>query len=75
MMEKRMLDRKRAVDAFSAEFKRKTGQSIGKFFNVVFGFDVVALDTWLEVPDGQSTYGVLVERYGEDFAEKVRSLI
>jgi hypothetical protein len=69
------LQRKRVADGFSDEFRQKTGISLGRFFNVILGFDVVKWDAWLEVPEGQSASQVTTERFGEPFTATIQQLI
>lgn len=75
MTEEKCLQRKQAADAFAAEFQKQTSQRIRSFFDVVLGFDVIKWDSWLEVPDGESTAQVTTKRYGEGFMEKIRALL
>jgi hypothetical protein len=70
----RIQERKFRADKFADEFKRATGWSLGRFFNVVYGFDVVALEDALEIPDGTSCKDICDEQFGEDFTNKLMML-
>jgi len=60
---------------FGGRFKRIFGRSLQDFYVYPLGFDIVAFDEWLEVPDGESTSGFLVEHYGKEADEMVRLLL
>ena len=36
-----------------------------KFWDTMFGFDVIAFDAWLIVPDGKSTEQEVMRRFGK----------
>lgn len=75
MTEERMAQRKQAAVDFSHEFRAKTKRNLKDFFDIRFGFDAIAWDAWLEVPDGQSIAEVTTRRYGQEFTEKIKALM
>ena len=54
------------------KFRRVFGVDLVKFMHHITGFDVVAFDSWLKVPDGESTEGFITRKYGKDITEWVR---
>ena len=57
------------------EFRQTFGIPLAKFWHPIFGFDVVAFDTWLGTPDGISTYDYLRDTKGPGAVTLVESLI
>ena len=49
-----------------AEFQQHFGVPLQQFFDNVYGFDVVAFDVWLGVPDGTSTANHITAEYGAE---------
>lgn len=41
----------------------------------IFGFDILAFDAWLGVPDGKSTNEVIKERYGQEGLDVIDDLL
>ncbi len=60
---------------YAGLFSRTFGISIGKFWNIITGFDVIAFDEWLQTPDGTSTSDYLDQKYGEDARKLIEFLI
>lgn len=60
------------VDNFTKCF----GTMINPFWqNNIFGFNVVAFDKWLKVPDGVSTWSVIQKRYGDEGIRIIERLV
>lgn len=56
-------------------FKRVFGVSVMKFWEPLFGFDVVAFDLWAETPDGVSCNDHVEHKFGNGSAALIKSLI
>lgn len=56
-------------------FQRTFGVPLHRFMHLLFGFDVIAFDAWLGVPDGVSTQDTIIERYGSEACDMVYGLL
>ena len=45
------------------------------FYDDITGFDLIKLDDWLKVPDGQSMENFILEKYGKEAVSLIRRLI
>ena len=45
------------------------------FYDDITGFDLIKLDDWLKVPDGQSMEKFISEKYGKEAVSLIRRLI
>ena len=61
-------------DYYDMQFT-KTFSIHNKFYHPLFGFDVIAFDKWLKVPDNQSTKDYLLEHYGEASVQMIYNMI
>jgi len=66
-------DLHRKCHAHGKAFQRTFGVPITPFIDI--GFDVVAFDAWLGVPDDRSTEDVVRERFGDDAVALIYRLI
>ena len=51
--------------ALASEFKRTFGVNVTLFWDVYTGFDAIAFDLWLQVPDGVSTSDYIKQNFSE----------
>jgi len=52
------------------------GVRLALFFpKVTLGFDVVSFDKWLKPKNGQSTYEVVLERFGQAGVDLLKQLV
>jgi len=51
------------------KFKRVFGVPLEKYMNIITGFDIVAFDTWLGVPEGVSMWDHIIKKYGKETAD------
>jgi hypothetical protein len=56
-------------------FRRIFKRSVLEFWDVRFGFDIVKLDDWLQVPVSRSTRDEVEARYGSEAVSVVERLI
>ena len=70
-----LMDNRKKEQTFSKPFKETFNINMHPFFDYVMGFDVVAFDKYLEVPDGTSTKEFIAEKYGDDAVTLVENLI
>ncbi len=57
-------------------FQKVFGTRLKPFWqNNIFGFDIVAFDKWLEVPDGTSTNDCILEKYGQEGLDIINALL
>ena len=61
--------------SYYIEFAEIFGQPLSKFLDALHSFDVIALDDWLETPDGKSMSDIIKERYGARAEAMCRKLI
>ena len=74
-MRERMDKNRTKMQTHCVTFHRTFGVPIQRFMHPLFGFDVVAFDAWLRVPDGVSTRNTIIERYGQEACDMVFSLL
>ena len=60
---------------YSEEFRATFKVPLHHFFNMLFGFDVVKFDKWLNVPYGMSTKDFLLEHYNQKAVELIEKLL
>lgn len=70
-----LMDNRKKERRFAKPFEQAFGVKMHPFFDYVMGFDVVAFDKYLEVPDGTSTKEFIAEKYGDDAVTLVENLI
>lgn len=57
------------------EFQTTFNKSLHKYMHPIYGFDIVAFDTYIAPPDGTSLQDYLISSYGKDASELVSKLI
>lgn len=57
------------------KFRQVFGVTLQSYMHPLLGFDIVAFDRFLKVPDGTSTANFITEKYGKDACEMVRGFI
>lgn len=71
-----MLENNKKRLKYSQEFQLTFGVSLGKFWSVVTGFDVVKFDEELiKPPDGTSTREAVRQKYGNYAVEILEGLL
>ena len=73
-MKDKFFERKQYVMKIQYDFKRIFNVNVSKFFNVIYGFDVVAFDEFLKVPVGVSTSDFIKEKYGKDAVKMIKAM-
>jgi hypothetical protein len=66
---------KRLLNQYREEFQQTFGVALSKFMHPMFGFDIVAFDSWLGTPDGTSTADYLAKTKGKKALTLVESLL
>lgn len=63
------------LEETTSKFHKHFGQSIVPYVKPLTGFDIVKFDKNIGTPDGQSTEDYIIETYGQDACDFIRSLI
>ena len=59
-----------------APFQKIFGTRLKLFWqDNIFGFDIIAFDKWLKVPDGVSTNDCILEKYGQKGVDIINALL
>jgi len=74
-MKKRMDKMKRMYKAYYLEFESIFNIPLNKFFDNIFGLDIVEFDTWLNTPDGTSTSDYIINTYGIEANQIIKELL
>ena len=71
-----MLENKNKYIKYYPKFSSIFGVSLKRYWDNMFGFDVVKFDDeFIKAPDGISTAQAIEEKYGKDAVELIRILI
>ena len=64
-----------AINTYRSTLYTTFGVQLGKFYRPIYGFDIIAFDEWLGVPDGVSTADYVAKEYGADAVVLVKALL
>jgi hypothetical protein len=70
-----ILDNKKKIEKFRAQFFETFGISVMCFMDLVCGFNIVVFDEYLGTPDGISTKDFIAEKFGADAANLIEDLL
>ena len=62
-------------EKYNKLFMDTFGVPLSRFYDNLFGLDIIEFDTWLKTPDGTSTSDWITTNYGEAAFEMVRDLL
>ena len=57
------------------DFYSYFGRSLNEFWDGILGFDIVAFDDWLSIPDDISMYDFLLDNYDSDAQDLIKYLL
>jgi hypothetical protein len=72
---KTIADNHRIMGTYERRFAEVFKVRMGRFMHPLFGFDVIAFDDWVRVPEGVSLHDEILKRWGREAEELICQIV